>query len=174
MPVQILSSSDSTEGIPFFSRSGSIRGLWVASYCRALFKVDAPPCYYEVDDSGLELDQDRPDARPPIMGGGLDLPGSPPMPGPGQVAIRPYLSDGPTSWPGASLPRWSRPGARFQRQACRTFGAYRDFAGALGRPQPDAGDTRPGSGLVGPGHFRCSDRVPKTGVCERHFSRDKP
>jgi len=78
MPVQILSSSDSTERIPFFSRSGSIRGLWVASYCCALFKVDAPLCYYEVDDSGLELDQDRPDARPPIMGGGLDLPGSPP------------------------------------------------------------------------------------------------
>ncbi len=36
----------------------------------------------------------------------------------GKVAIRPYLSDGPTSWPGASLPRWSRPGARFQQQAC--------------------------------------------------------
>jgi hypothetical protein len=37
---------------------------------------------------------------------------------PGRVAIRPSLSDDPTSWPGATRPRWSRPGASFQRPAC--------------------------------------------------------
>jgi hypothetical protein len=38
--------------------------------------------------------------------------------GPGKVAIRPHLSDDPTSWPGATRPAWGRPGGRFQRQAC--------------------------------------------------------
>src|SRR6266508_6887823 len=52
--------------------------------------------------------------------------------GPGKVAIRPYLSEGPTSWPGASLPRWSRPGARFQQQACSDILMHiADFAGTL-------------------------------------------
>src|SRR6266545_6093417 len=30
----------------------------------------------------------------------------------------PHLSDDPTSWPGATRPCWSMPGARFQQQAC--------------------------------------------------------
>src|SRR5215216_1057074 len=52
--------------------------------------------------------------------------------GPRQSRVSSLLSDSPRSWPDASLPRWSRPGARFQQRHVRTFGAYRDFAGALG------------------------------------------
>jgi hypothetical protein len=40
-----------------------------------------------------------------------------PTQGPGKVAIRPHLSDGLASWPGATRPRRSKPGARFQRKA---------------------------------------------------------
>ncbi len=38
-------------------------------------------------------------------------------PGPRQSESS-YLSDDPTSWAGATRPRWSRPGVKFQRQAC--------------------------------------------------------
>jgi len=39
-------------------------------------------------------------------------------PGPRQSRDSSLFVRWPTSWPGASLPRWSRPGARFQQQAC--------------------------------------------------------
>ncbi len=39
-------------------------------------------------------------------------------PGPRQSRESSYLSDDPTSWAGATRPRWSRPGVKFQRQAC--------------------------------------------------------
>src|SRR6266511_3605560 len=38
--------------------------------------------------------------------------------GPRQSRESSYLSDDPTSWAGATRPRWSRPGVKFQRQAC--------------------------------------------------------
>jgi hypothetical protein len=51
--------------------------------------------------------------------------------GPGKVAIRPYLSDGLTSWPALRdrVGPSQEPDAN-DRQV-RTFGADRDFAGAL-------------------------------------------
>src|SRR5215211_2282814 len=51
--------------------------------------------------------------------------------GPQQSCDSSLLSDCPRSWPDASLPRRSRPRARFSNGHVRTFGAYRDFAGAL-------------------------------------------